>query len=243
MTWEDALKNCPPGIYPACHNGETNVTVSGPAKDVEMFIQELQAKGIFARAVSTGGVAYHSPYLAPIMPTFEAHTRALVVGNTPRSKRWISTSRPESDWDKPMGNGDYVVNNMKSPVLFYGALKHIPENAVVLEVSAHAIFLSVLKKSISPTCNILGLVRKGSGNNAGQFLSAIGKLYEFGFNVKLSALYPKVEFPVSVGTPMISPLVKWDHTETYGLPDYLFVRFLIRFTIVFKYCLIYIMLG
>jgi fatty acid synthase len=27
-------------------------------------------------------------------------------------------------------------------------------------------------------------------------------------------LYPKVEFPVSRGTPMISPLVKWDHSES-----------------------------
>jgi fatty acid synthase len=223
MTWEEALNQCPPGVFPACHNGEANVTISGPAEDVTKFVAELQAKKVFARLVATGGVAYHSPYLAPILPTFEAHTRALVVEGRQRSSKWISTSRPESEWPVPMGNAEYVVNNMKSPVLFYGALKNIPENAVVLEVSAHALFVSVLKKSIHPSCNVLGLIRKGAGNNAGQFLSAVGRLHGFGFDVNLTTIYPKVQFPVSSGTPMIAPLVKWDHSETYSLPDYLFV--------------------
>lgn len=31
--------------------------------------------------------------------------------------------------------------------------------------------------------------------------------------MNLQKLYPKVEFPVSRGTPMISPLIKWDHSE------------------------------
>lgn len=30
-------------------------------------------------------------------------------------------------------------------------------------------------------------------------------------------LYPSVEFPVSRGTPMISPLVKWDHSENFNV--------------------------
>ena len=31
----------------------------------------------------------------------------------------------------------------------------------------------------------------------------------------MSKLYPPVDFPVSRGTPMISPLVKWDHSEDW----------------------------
>ena len=31
----------------------------------------------------------------------------------------------------------------------------------------------------------------------------------------ISNLYPPVEFPVSRGTPMISPLIKWDHKEDW----------------------------
>lgn len=28
-------------------------------------------------------------------------------------------------------------------------------------------------------------------------------------------LYPEIKFPVSRGTPMLSPLVKWEHTEDW----------------------------
>ena len=202
------------------------MTVSGPAESVRKFIQELQAEQIFAREVSTGGVAYHSPYLAPILPLFQAYTSAIITNPKPRSKGWISTSIPESEWDDPqttMGSANYVVNNMKSPVLFHGALKYIPSNALVLEVSAHALFVGMLKKALPKTCTVLGLIRKGTGNNAVQFLSAIGKMYEYGYDVKLSAIYPSVEYPVPAITPAISPLVKWDHSSTFGLPDYLFV--------------------
>lgn len=31
----------------------------------------------------------------------------------------------------------------------------------------------------------------------------------------IERLYPKIEFPVSRGTPMISSLIKWDHSEDW----------------------------
>ena len=36
-----------------------------------------------------------------------------------------------------------------------------------------------------------------------------------GLTLPIERLYPKVEFPVSRGTPMIAPLIKWDHTEDW----------------------------
>lgn len=36
-----------------------------------------------------------------------------------------------------------------------------------------------------------------------------------GCTLPIERLYPKIEFPVSRGTPMISPLIKWDHTEDW----------------------------
>jgi len=34
----------------------------------------------------------------------------------------------------------------------------------------------------------------------------------------IGKLYPEVHFPVSQGTPMISSLIKWDHSEDYNVP-------------------------
>jgi fatty acid synthase len=39
-----------------------------------------------------------------------------------------------------------------------------------------------------------------------------------GVDIAIEKLYPPVEFPVSRGTPMISPLIKWDHTENWYVP-------------------------
>lgn len=36
----------------------------------------------------------------------------------------------------------------------------------------------------------------------------------------LENLYPPVEFPVSRGTPMISPLIKWDHSADWYVPAF-----------------------
>jgi fatty acid synthase, animal type len=36
-----------------------------------------------------------------------------------------------------------------------------------------------------------------------------------GLEPKISNLYPPVEFPVSNGTPMLSHLIEWDHSEDW----------------------------
>lgn len=34
LTWEEAAKQCPQGVYPSCYNGKDSVTVSGDAEKV-----------------------------------------------------------------------------------------------------------------------------------------------------------------------------------------------------------------
>lgn len=46
-------------------------------------------------------------------------------------------------------------------------------------------------------------------------LAVVFRLYLVGLNPKLANLYPKVEFPVSNGTPMLSHLVEWEHSEDW----------------------------
>ena len=44
------------------------------------------------------------------------------------------------------------------------------------------------------------------------------RLYVSGIDVHPMNLYPKVEYPVPRGTLMISPLVKWDHSQAWPIP-------------------------
>lgn len=56
----------------ACDNSPSSTTVSGPAEDVRAFLKELDAEGIFARALETNGVPYHSPTLEPLLGELDA---------------------------------------------------------------------------------------------------------------------------------------------------------------------------
>jgi fatty acid synthase len=48
------------------------VTISGPFETTTKFIEELKAKGIFARDVKSSNVAYHSYYMNDIAPQLKA---------------------------------------------------------------------------------------------------------------------------------------------------------------------------
>lgn len=41
------------------------------------------------------------------------------------------------------------------------------------------------------------------------------RLYINGVSVQVDRMYPAVDFPVSQGTPMISPLIKWNHEKDW----------------------------
>ena len=45
------------------------------------------------------------------------------------------------------------------------------------------------------------------------------RIYMAGPVPQVSKLYPAVHFPVSRGTPSISPLVNWEHTENWHILD------------------------
>lgn len=51
-------------------------------------------------------------------------------------------------------------------------------------------------------------------------LQALGQLYECGHEMALHRLYPKVAFPVSRGTPMLSPHIRWEHSEDWYVAFY-----------------------
>jgi len=71
MTWKEAHARCPQGVIPACHNSTDTVTVSGPADSVADFVAELQKEGVFAKAVHSGGVAFHSYYMSQTAPALK----------------------------------------------------------------------------------------------------------------------------------------------------------------------------
>ncbi|XP_076855678.1 fatty acid synthase [Brachyhypopomus gauderio] len=221
LTWEECKAQCPQGVVPACHNSEDTVTISGPQEAVSKFVAQLKESGVFAKEVRSAGVAFHSYYMASIAPTLLEALQKVIKSPRPRSARWVSTSIPQAEWESPLAlysSAEYHVNNLVSPVLFQEGLSLVPDNAVVVEIAPHALLQAILKRSLKPTCSILPLMKRGHANNLEFFLSHIGKVYMNGINVDSNQLYPAVEYPVPVGTPLISPLIQWDHSQTWDVP-------------------------
>ncbi|KFU85956.1 Fatty acid synthase [Chaetura pelagica] len=221
LTWEECKQQCPPNVVPACHNSEDTVTVSGTLASVNEFVAKLKKDGVFAKEVRSAGVAFHSPYMASIAPGLLSALKKVIPHPKPRSARWISTSIPENQWQSDLAknsSAEYYVNNLVSPVLFHEGLKHIPENAVVVEIAPHALLQGVLRRALKPTCTILPLMKKEHKNNLEFFLTQTGKIHLTGINVLGNNLFPPVEYPVPVGTPLISPYIKWDHSQDWDVP-------------------------
>ena len=92
ISWEEALKQCPPTVVPACHNAANNVTVSGPAQEVGHFVNSLSNQGTFASEVNTDGIAYHSEFVEPAKIKFEQRLKDIFGDAKFTPKVWMSSS-------------------------------------------------------------------------------------------------------------------------------------------------------
>lgn len=62
------------------------------------------------------------------------------------------------------------------------------------------------------------VIKLGSTKELSNFV--FFRLYEKGFSPQLHNIYPTVEFPVSRGTPMISPKIIWKHHKDWWVTLY-----------------------
>lgn len=178
LTWEEAKRRCPPEIFPACHNSEDSVTISGPPDAINKFVEQLSSEDIFAKAVKSSGTAFHSKYIAEAGPKLRKALDAIIPNPKPRTPRWVSSSIPESAWNTPLAqqsSAAYHVNNLLSPVLFHEALQHVPKNAITVEIAPHGLLQAILKRALGPNATNVSLVKRGHPNNVEFLLSNVGK--------------------------------------------------------------------
>ena len=144
------------------------------------------------------------------------------------SNKWVSTSvldLKSSEQLAKYASAEYFVNNLINPVYFHDKLITLPKDAIVIEIGPHALFASIVPKSLE-SANYVPLIKRDQNQtNLEHFLLSIGKLYQLGVNPSIENLYPKVEWPVTRGTQSISSLIKWDHKDLYAVkkfPEYNF---------------------
>ncbi|KAI6188362.1 Fatty acid synthase [Aphelenchoides besseyi] len=222
LTWEEATKRCPEDVFPACHNGQDSVTISGDADKIEAFCEELKKEEIFAKPVDSSGIPFHSPMMKGVYNEMLAAMKTVVVNPKPRSSKWISTSIAEDKWDEDLAlycSAEYHTNNACNPVLFYEGLQKIPASAITIEIAPHALMQAILRRNLQKTCTNVGLINRSAENELESFLLALGKIYQAGATIHVDKLYPSVPLPVPSGTPMIGAMWRWDHAQDWPVVD------------------------
>lgn len=168
----------PEGIEVACHNAADSCTLSGPADLVKKYVEELQARKIFARTVNVSNIAYHSQYIKPAAPKLLQYLQEVIPEPKLRSSKWISTSNLEKDWDADLAkycSAEYHTNNLLSSVYFEEGSKHIPDDAVCIEIAPHGLLQAILKRSLNEKCLNIPLTNRSAEDPINFLLQAVGK--------------------------------------------------------------------
>ncbi|KZC12654.1 Fatty acid synthase [Dufourea novaeangliae] len=200
LGYEDINDLCPPDIEVACHNGPDSSTISGPAESMKKFVAELQANKIFAKEVPCSNIAYHSRYIAAAGPKLLTYLKKVIPEPKARTSKWLSTSVPRNQWSSPeaqLSSAEYHTNNLLNSVLFAETSTMIPKDAITIEIAPHGLLQAILKRSLDPNVTNVPLTQRGHNE-----------------------IYPPVQFPVSRSTPMISPHIKWEHSDDWFVPVY-----------------------
>jgi fatty acid synthase len=72
-------------------------------------------------------------------------------------------------------SAEYHTNNLLGAVLFEEASRHIPKNAIVIEVAPHGLLQAILRRSLSRECTNIALTQRAHPQALHFLLSAIGK--------------------------------------------------------------------
>ncbi|XP_051174620.1 fatty acid synthase-like [Leptopilina boulardi] len=218
LGYEEIKNLCPPDIDVACHNSGNSSTISGPIDSMKAFVAHLTANKIFVKEVACSNIAFHSRYIAPAGEKLRKYLQEIIPNPKHRSNHWVSSSVPREEWNSArarLSSAEYHTNNLLSSVLFAETAKCIPPNAVVIEISPHGLLQAIVKKSLPENVLNVPLAKRGDSDNVSFLFDAIGKLYNAGCNINVSNLYPKVNYPVTRGTPSISSLIRWDHSSNW----------------------------
>ena len=150
LSWQECQIQCPPDVWPVCHNSFRMNTIAGELKATEQFTEQLLQQGVMVRDVDSCNMAYHSQLMMPAKKIGIIKLNKYIKQAKLRSKKWISSCAISDNiiWENKSLNfasAEYFMYNLLSPVLFYEAMINLPKDAIVVEVGPHSLLQSIIK--------------------------------------------------------------------------------------------------
>ncbi|XP_065083526.1 fatty acid synthase-like [Ochlerotatus camptorhynchus] len=120
------------------------------------------------------------------------------------SPKWITAKLPQTSsiFHSPKIHDTSSIVNL---------LEKIPSHTHVMELGGSLTCEKILR-TLNRNSSYLPSGAESS-DAVNRLLSRIGHLYLASQKLDIAKLYPEIQFPVSRGTPMLSPLIRWDHRE------------------------------
>lgn len=151
-------------------------SISGPAKKVKDFVEEMRTKGVFAKEVASSGVPLHSRYIVEMGKSLNMKLNKIIKTPKKRSSKWLSSTFSEYQWNSieaQYSSSQYHTKNLLNPVLFEEVLELIPENSLTIEIAPQPLLKSILKRSIKDGVN-LSLTQRENKNGCLFLMEALG---------------------------------------------------------------------
>ncbi|XP_072750690.1 fatty acid synthase-like [Anoplolepis gracilipes] len=209
LSYEKVKNICPPDIDVIYVKSQNICSISGPKNSVMAFITKLQDNNIFIKEINCNNIPLHSRYLVDAKATILAYLNRIIPHPTTHSQMWQSSFCGTHG----LSYAEYFTNNLLGPILFEETTRLVLQNTMTFEIAKDEILQNVMKEHFDTTS--IALLQINHEDNVKVFLQGLGKMYNNGLQPQLANLYPTVQFPVSRGTPMISPSIKWNHSEDW----------------------------
>ncbi|KAI1347996.1 putative polyketide synthase [Xylaria sp. FL0043] len=204
------------GVSMACHNSPKSTTISGDTLAVQAVVTKIKEShpGVFTRMLFVDK-AYHSSHMAEVGDEYQSSLDDLIH---PKSLDilFYSSVTGERLTDGHELGPSYWKANLISPVLFSEAVDTLlrdlgPHKAVFLEIGPHSALAGPLRQIFSsrPYPYVSAMLR--NRDSLASFLTAVGTLYNLGFQLDLQALIPGQRCLPDL------PRYPWNHEESYWL--------------------------
>ncbi|KAL3270432.1 hypothetical protein HHI36_020987 [Cryptolaemus montrouzieri] len=206
-------KLLPPNVEIIWKNSVNTVTLSGEPKAAQAFISVLEKEGVRVTEIASVDVTLHSKRIATIESTLLPKLKKIIPSPKQRNTQWLSASTER------VSSPEYFVKALHSQVYFQDLTSHVANAQVVMEIGSGT-FSELLKCTLDKQVECIKFDKNPKKSGVITLLEVLGNLYEYGFNPQIQNLYPKLQYPVSRGTPMISPKIKWDHSKNWHVIFY-----------------------
>ncbi|MFJ9845849.1 acyltransferase domain-containing protein [Kitasatospora sp. NPDC101155] len=179
-----------PGISVAVSNSPRSTVLSGEAAQIARTARELTERGVFNRPVRVQ-VASHSPQMDPVLPSLVKALEDISAGPSRLPMYSTVLGRVADGTELDAG---YWARNLRDPVLFADATTRLLDDGYTcfIEISPHAVLSPAIDETARGRDAVVVAVLRRQQPERPVLLAALGRLYEAGVPVDLTALNPPI---------------------------------------------------